>query len=426
MLFFAFRLTDAINFLIGVWIVPAYIGVEELGAVMPLATFASLLAVPAGVFATALLKEVNTLAARREYGKIKRLVQGVFVGAGIFMLLALAVCQLIMPYFLERLRISKGSLGILILLSSFAGSICPIYTNTLQALKKFKAISFMNIIGAPIRLVVMVSAMPFRALSGYFAAQASTPMFQIFASVFFLRKELSVKAEHYWNTEVFRRFAKVFLMVMLFQSFSLLGSTVEQMVIRQRLPEIQSAAYYILTRFSEISGFLSGVLSVTLFPYSGELAAKGKSATPLLIKCSLSMLTFGTVLAAFFAICADQILGLIPGGENYIPYAGYIPWLIGINTISAISGFHITSEIAAGRFKFLRWWTATHLLYVASMLATVGHGYYSGLLGPGVACFFERFNITELDTILQWMTVFALIRLIFSIRDLMALNKNVI
>jgi hypothetical protein len=126
MLFLAFRLTDAVNFLIGVWVVPSYIGVSELGAVMPLATFASLLAVPAGVFATTFLKEVNVLATRSEYGKIKTLIRGVFAGAAVVMVLALVLCQFVMPLFLERLRISGGSLGLLILAASFAGSISPV------------------------------------------------------------------------------------------------------------------------------------------------------------------------------------------------------------------------------------------------------------------------------------------------------------
>jgi O-antigen/teichoic acid export membrane protein len=235
MLFLAFRLTDAVNFLIGVWVVPSYIGVSELGAVMPLATFASLLAVPAGVFATTFLKEVNVLATRSEYGKIKTLIRGVFAGAAVVMVLALVLCQFVMPLFLERLRISGGSLGLLILAASFAGSISPVYTNALQALKKFRAISFISLVGAPIRLVVMLAAMPFRALTGYFVGQASTPAFSVLASVVALRKELSIPAEPYWSREVFRRFGCLFAVFAVSSLASGFGSLIESMIIRQRL-----------------------------------------------------------------------------------------------------------------------------------------------------------------------------------------------
>jgi O-antigen/teichoic acid export membrane protein len=426
MLFLAFRLTDAVNFLIGVWVVPSYIGVSELGAVMPLATFASLLAVPAGVFATTFLKEVNVLATRSEYGKIKTLIRGVFAGAAVVMVLALVLCQFVMPLFLERLRISGGSLGLLILAASFARSISPVYTNALQALKKFRAISFISLVGAPIRLVVMLAAMPFRALSGYFVAQASTPAFQIFASVFFLRKEMSVKSEPYWNREVFRRFATVFVLIMFVQLFSLLGTTVEQMIIRQRLAEIDSAAYYMITRFAEISGFLSGALSVTLFPYAGEMAGRGESTRPLLLKCSLSMTVFGAVLAIFFFFWGEPILRVLPQGGEYASYARYIPWLIGINTVSAIVWFHVTTELSAGRFAFLKWWIPSHGVYALLMLATAGRGYFEGIAGGCITEFLGRYNITSLKAVMAWMSVFAAARLAFSARDIaVQRSKNV-
>ena len=88
-------------------------------------------------------------------------------------------------------------------------AVAPIFTNTIQALKKFKANAVMNLVGAPIRLLAMLVAMPFRAITGYFVGQGATPTFNIGASVLCLRKELSVPAKPYWSRDVVRKFSKL-------------------------------------------------------------------------------------------------------------------------------------------------------------------------------------------------------------------------
>ena len=71
----------------------------------------------------------------------------------------------------------------------------------------------------------MLITMPFRALSGYFIGQASVPVFSMAASVIALKKELSVKAEPYWEKETVKKFSKLFaafLTIYLIDGFLLL------------------------------------------------------------------------------------------------------------------------------------------------------------------------------------------------------------
>ena len=129
MLFCACRLADCLNALIGLWLVPKYIGTEELGAVLPLLSFAAFISMPANVFAMAFMKEIISLATYGEYGKMKSLMRGVFIGTGALLLIAIIVSHFIFPLFLQRIRIEKGSLGILILTSAFCSAVAPIYSN---------------------------------------------------------------------------------------------------------------------------------------------------------------------------------------------------------------------------------------------------------------------------------------------------------
>ena len=149
MLFCACRAADLLNAFVGLWLVPKYVGPAELGAVMPLTQFANFLAIPVAAFANTFRNELTRLSIGKEFGKLKTLMRGVFVATAIFLFLAIVVARFLLPAFLERIRIVEGSLGLVIIAASFVGAVAPIYTNALQALKKFKAQSVINIVGAP-------------------------------------------------------------------------------------------------------------------------------------------------------------------------------------------------------------------------------------------------------------------------------------
>jgi hypothetical protein len=242
--------------------------------------------------------------------------------------------------------------------------------------------------------------------------------------VFFLRRELSVKSDPYWTRQVVGRFLFLFVGIMMVYGTSTFCATVEQLIIRQRLPEVDSAAYYMLTRFADMTGFLSAALSITLFPYAGELASKGRSAVSLVLKCSLSMVVFGVALSMAFVWKGEWLLSILPSGELYAPFAKYIPWLIAINIMGAIVGFFTTAEISAGRFAFLRWWIPLHLIYVALMLMVTGHGYLNAILPGDIVDFIASFNIASIEIMLVWIGVATAIRLLCSVLALIAQHRR--
>ena len=419
MLFCACRAADVLNAVVGLWLVPKYVGPSELGAVMPLTSFAGFLALPVGIFAMTFAKEMTTLATNGEYGKMKSLMRGVFIGAGIFLVLALIVSRLVLPAFLERIRIAEGSLGFLVIASAFVSTVSPVYQNALQALKRFKTISLINIIGAPIRLVAMLIAMPFRALSGYFIGQAAPPVFTIGASVFTLRKELAVPAVPYWSRTVFRHFLALLLGIAAYQMASGFLGLVEQTALRQRLPEIESAAYYMTTRFSDIASFVCGTLTMVLFPFTASLAAEGKPTRPLVVKSSLAMLATGGILALIFALAGRPLLSILPDGDKYAAYAWAIPWLIGILSMSAIQNFHTNTEASAGRFGFLKWWVPLNIIFALGLLAITGYGYFANYLPRSWGTFLATHNFTSLKSMLVWFTATTLIKTAISLVELM-------
>ena len=412
MIFMAARAADCLNVFVGLWLVPKYVPPSELGAVHPLAQFASFLTVPAAVFASTFRQELTGLAIKRDFGKMKTLMRGVFIATAVFFFVAIIVSRLLLPHFLERIRIAEGSLGLVILAASFIGATAPVYTNALQALKKFKAFSAINVLCAPVRLVTMLIMMPFRALTGYFVGQAATPAFSIAASVVALRTELSVPAEPYWNRAIVKRLTRLFLILGVSSLVSYAVTLIEATVIRQRLPELDSAAYYLVTRFSEISTFLATTLMITLFPFAADLSAQGRDNRPLILKCMLATVLFGGILALFFALFGAQVLTILPNGERYSPFSWAIPAMIAISVVNQCGSFYITAETAAARFAFLRWTIPLHLGYIALILFVTGCGYFTPYLSADTAQFLANHNIRSLETMVLWLLGFQVLRLL--------------
>ena len=405
MLFCACRAADLLNAFVGLWLVPKYVDPSELGAVMPLTQFANFLAIPIAAFANTFRNELTRLSIGKEFGKLKTLLRGVFVATAIFLFLAIIVARLALPAFLERIRIVEGSLGVVIIAASFVGAVAPIYTNALQALKKFKAQSLISVVGAPVRLITMLLAMPFRALTGYFIGQAAVPIFTFVSSVFALRKELSIKAEPYWTKETFKKSIALFAV---FAGSGAVGNfmlLVESTVIRQRLPELDSAGYYMATRFSEIATYLYSAMVFAIFPFAAQLAKDGKKHAKLILKSVGANIAFCIIIAAAFCFFAKPALSFLPHGEQYAAYWWSVPWLIGITSLSSIYGLYITAEIATNRFRFLKWAIPLDIAYPSLLLLITGHGYFSNITPSCFSEFLNAHNIRSLDTMLWWMTV---------------------
>lgn len=412
MIFAASRAADCLNVFVGLWLVPKYVEPSELGAVMPLTNFASFLAIPIAVFASTFRNELTSLAVNRKFGQMKTLMRGVFIATAIFLFLAIVICRFVLPAYLERIRVAEGSLGLVILICSFITAVSPIYGNALQSLKKFKASSAIALLGAPLRLITMLVMMPFRALTGYFVGQCAVPVSQIVGSVICLRKELSVPAEPYWNREIVRRFGRLFLIFGVSAVAGGISSLVESTVLRQRLPELDSAAYYMVTRFSDIAGFLASALVFTLFPFTAELAAKGKDTRPLIVKTSLAVFVTNAALAAFFWLFGERIISFLPHGNEYSAYWWAIPWIIAITSINLFCGFYSTGEVSAFRFGYMKWMIPLTLLYPAALLFVTGYGYFTAYLPASWTNFLATHNIVSLSAMLWWMTGIAVLKAI--------------
>ena len=300
LLFLALRAGDVVSAAAGMWFVPRYVSPEDIGAVLPVTSFATFLSLPVFAFAMTVMKESAWLAANGERGKVRSLLRGVFLTTGVILAVVLSASAAVTPRFLDAMRISDAPAGILVVSAAFLGCVAPVYTDALQSLKRFRSLAAVEVGGAVVRFLVMLAAMPFRALAGYFAGQAALPAFRIAGSVIALRRDLNVPPEPFWNADSARRIAKAFLAVLAYQAFPMAAALVEQSVLRTALPSVDSAGYYMVSRFSDLLYYLTFPLMLVMFPFTAAAARRSDSTRPYVVKCAAATLAGAAALAAVY------------------------------------------------------------------------------------------------------------------------------
>lgn len=401
LLFLALRAGDIVSVAAGMWFVPRYVSPEDIGAVLPVASFATFLALPVFAFAMTVMRESACLAADGERGKIKTLLRGVFAGAAIATIVVVAATAALVPRFLGAMRVGDATVGALVLSSAFLGCVAPVYTDALQALKRFGALAFAEAGGAVARFVVMLATMPLRPLAGYFAGQAALPLFRMTASVAALRKDLAVEAEPFWDKRTVRRMGLAFLAICAYQAAPMAAALVEQSVLRTMLPSQDSAGFYMVSRFSDFLHYLTFPLLLVMFPYTAQSAKRGGSTRGYVVKCSAVTLVVACAAACAYALCGARLLALMPHGAEYAAYARHMPVLMVATALTACQVFYANAEVSAGRFRFLAWLVPLHVIYPAAlyMAAVRCQMTLDGMIGWFAAASAARFAFAALGVL---------------------------
>ena len=413
LLFIACRSGDAVQAFIGLWLVPHYVPQSELGAALPALQLGGVFGLPLTILAIPFARWLALYAARQEFGKVKRLLQLAFYAVGCTFVASLLVARFVLPHFFERLRIADGSLGFLIIVAGLIGPFSVVFNNALLGLKRFGVMALINGIGAPVRLVVMLVAMPFRALSGYMVGQIAAPAVAIGISCVSVRKELggAVKSVALGRQDVRAMVGYTMPVAVNCLVASLMGMWLS-VLFRQRLPEVESAAFYIISRLGEISTYVGMSMTSVVFPLAAEAREKGNEGCGLLLRLLGGTLLAGLGVTAFFACGGKLLLGLVPLWRDYVAYwpllAVYALRLALTSTCSAFS----TYEIAAGRFSFLWYWIPLTLVETGALAILTGYGALGDVLPAGVAERISELNAGRLGFFVWWLAGCGLLQLL--------------
>ena len=140
----------------------------------------------------------------------------------------------------------------------------------------------------------------------------------------------------------------------------------ELSLVRTLLPSGVSGAYYLETRLTDVLGYLTLPILLVLFPVAAEAAREGRSTRPLVERCGLAAGIGTIVLAVVYGCFGRDLLALFPNADSLTFDAetnDQLLLLLGINLTGAFQTFYTNAEIAAGRFRFLRWFVPLHAAY---------------------------------------------------------------
>ena len=425
LLFAALRCGDLINAFVGLWLVPKYVPQEELGAVLPLTQFASAVGAPMAILVMVFTKFLNKFKTLGEDGKVKSMLLW-FIGFSVMLtVVSSAVAIAILPHFFERIRVTSGSLTVLIIAVGLIGTITPVFTNALQGLKRFHAVSLINLLAAPVRLITMVIAMPFRALSGYMVGQLMPQLFTIASSCFVMRRHLhrSVKATPFWKSDGLD-IAKYTGLVSLWVGVGAICSPITFMIIRQRLTDIESSAYYMISRFAELSTYAGQTLVFVMLPLVAEASVKSKNSSKLLLMTDFGTVAFGLIVSAALYFISPYVFNSISTCQ---PYVAYIPDLVLLSitlTIGLVWTNFTTHEMARGNFWYLTYGTAFTILQAAVLVCFTGYNFFKGILPDSVICWMASLKIDTLRGFLWAQLSFNIARVVSSYIHLIIINRR--
>jgi O-antigen/teichoic acid export membrane protein len=425
-LFMVQQLGAIINAFIGLWLVPRYVHQEELGVVLPLTSIGSLLGLPLSILMIPFMKFLSKYMAKEEHGKVKALLWDAFIFSGLAFLLVSGLSYFCIPLIFKRLRVEAGWLPFLVICSGIVGALAPVFSTALQAFKKYKTLSLMGTAGALLRLITLMITLPIRGLSGYFVGQIVPSVFTIIGTLYFLKKYLrtEIKKVSYWNEDI-KQILQYTGWFALFYLFSLLAWTTENFIIRQRLPNIESAGYYMVSRFSDIVISLGTISASVLFPLIAEKHEKNLTGRYKMLLQSFWMLLAGGVLVSIMMASLAYILFSLNSEWNvYLQYLPHMGMLCAISIIRGMTNCYVMYEMARNRFKFVIPFTLFYLSEIGILFVSTGFSFFAPWISSHWVRSMESFNPCRLQFIIIVMLVASCVNLGYVVFQLFRNNDS--
>ena len=364
LVFLALRAADLVNAFIGIWLVPRYIPADQLGAVLPLTQAASFLALPLSILLIPYTKLLNLHSERGEHGQARALLRDAALLTGGAFLLILAVTPFLLERIFRAFQIENGRLAMAIVLSAVLGTLAPVFTETLRAEKRFALISLATIVAAPLRLLIMCITLPLRGLTGYFIGQASTPVFQsVVALADFVRRHRGIRPAPYWQADRRVFFAYALPLAAIGIANNVRGMA--EMMLMALIPSAESAAYYQMTRFTELGTYIGATIAFVLFPYFTGDHARGRATAPLLRQSMLLTGLAGLGVALLLTPGGPLLFRSVGFLRDYTVSASAFGMLALIAALRAVVVCFTTHELACGRFRYIRYYAALCLVEAA-------------------------------------------------------------
>ena len=425
LLFVAQRFGDAVNMVIGIWLVPKYVPMRELGAVLPLLSIVGIVGLPFAVVTTPLTRFLAIYSKSGELGKAKAMFRDAFVASAALLFVSFLIAAFALPFFFERLWIGKGSLGVLVIAVALTGTLATIVNAAVQGLGKFDAVVAINAISAPFRLVTFIVLLPFRPLSAYFVGQAAQPGVTIVGGLWACRSLLSrtVRAMPYLREDG-RKILCYTLPVLLWTIATTVAGNVDMMLIRHRLPEFESAGFYVVSRFSEVAAYFGSAFAFLLFPMASVCGSKDAKSLRLIRHAVLGCIVSGALVAGLLALGGERLLSLTSVWRPYIGFSDEMALLALNSTVGIAVTCLVSFEMAQDRFGFLWYLVPLFAVKALLLLSVSGCAFFGNLMPVGIRPVIDAVNPNRLSFLVTAFLAFNVIGAVLLAIDVFTIRRS--
>ncbi len=369
MVFGVLRLADLLNAFTGLWVIPRGIAQDTLGALLPLTQFGALLALPLTILATVFTRQLCYYLSVGEVGCARRLLRDTLRFTLLAFCLALGGATIALPWVCQHLRIPLSLAGYCAVAYGLLAAFLPMGLAALQATKQFGALAVGSALASPARLIAMLCLLPALGLTGYFLGQI-LPMVVTLCVVGFVLRSL-FKGEQEGTQKTWFADLKPILRYAGYVALGVCVNTfyglILTFVIRHALPEQDSAAYYLISRFAEITTYCGSTLWMILFPFAVESQARGTSVTHLRNGVFGVILLGGLLLAGLFAWGLPWLFKTLPTYQAFLPYTSHAVYLTVITTLTVACTAHFQYATARNNFRYLCYTLPIALLTAAGL-----------------------------------------------------------
>jgi len=259
---------------------------------------------------------------------------------------------------------------------AITSALAPALSNALQSLSNFRVMAISGVVPTFIRLLALCLLMPAFGITGFFGAQFLMALLAIAISSWGLRKVLSstVTRESYRSN--LKEMGWYTLPVFILMMAGGLHSTCETVVIRHALPDVESAAYYMISRFAEIPISVWGAISLVFFSLVSERHEQGKNSDRLLLHTMTVTWVAEGVIGLGLVFGAHSLLGLVDSWRVYQPYSWLI-WILVLRTVCfQTASCFIIHEMACRRFGFVKLVAPLQLIEACLLYALTHIGFF--------------------------------------------------
>lgn len=379
-MFLASRISDFMHIAVGLFLVPLYIPEEQLGAVLPLLQLGSFFGVPLAAAAQTTARYITGFRVSEEAGRIRTILRDLMLLSLIVSAVGLLVVIVGQSFFSVRLRFEGYVVPLLVGGIIVVACWRPVLDLANQGLGHYYRITGSVLLTGLSKLVLALLLIPLFALEGYLAMQL---LVGVFVCIFLLHGFIPYfKSEvtSVSNRQLIREVGQYFLPILVLGVIMSFQSLMEPWIIRQRLPEVESAAYYVASRFGMIPAYLGGALATFLFPMVSEKHDREEPTSRLQFQVFGLVLGSGIIVTAFFYLSGEWLLHQFSGWRGYTKYSGLLWQTSLIAVMQSIISLYILHESACRRFGFLWVLIPVVLLGIGGLYSLMGWTFFRGVL----------------------------------------------